>query len=294
MRWIAALIWRLPPRSRRWRWVRAGAGGDRCDSGGSSELGVAWRSDRRRRSRRRAWRRSTAPTPGSVEQLRRDRADESVISRLERVDRRASARAGGAARRGDPHAHRLLGARQATRDARAPLAYNSELPGRLSSSQRSCRFHCSVLLSATRFRSSRSRWSTSSRRSSSRPSSAPSGSVRCRPRRAARATDSASMLIRLAALAAGACASRHQPASTRAQRARRARSETAPSTPRRAGSPPAPKHARHRGCAPRPAAPKSRARRPATVLSSSSSPVAALTAATVCEPLVGVRAEHDH
>ena len=40
MRWMVALIWRLPPRSRRWRLVLAELMGRGCDSGGAGELGV--------------------------------------------------------------------------------------------------------------------------------------------------------------------------------------------------------------------------------------------------------------
>ena len=70
---------------------------------------------------------------------------------------------------------------------------NNAPPGSVSSGQRSCRFHCSVLLSATRVRTRRSRWSTSSRMSSSGPASAAVGSVSIPAASAARATETASI-----------------------------------------------------------------------------------------------------
>ncbi len=94
----------------------------------------------------------------------------------------------------DPDAHRLLGARQPPRDPRTPTCLeNSALPGSSSSGQRSCRCHSSVLLSATRWRTRRSRWSTSSRKSSSGPASCAVGRFSMPSRSAARATASASI-----------------------------------------------------------------------------------------------------
>ena len=94
---------------------------------------------------------------------------------------------------GDPDAHRLLGARQAPRDLDRPLLREQRAAGNVSSGQRSCRFHCSVLLSATRVLTSRSRWSTRSRMSSSGPASAAVGSVSIPAASAARATAIASI-----------------------------------------------------------------------------------------------------
>ena len=101
MRCRAQLSWRLPPRSRRCR---------RClpelaSSGATPAWRASWRrcgSVRSGRSRRAAWRRSTAPQPGSVEQRRRGLRACAVgssrsSSRIVRVEaaaaRRASSRA---------------------------------------------------------------------------------------------------------------------------------------------------------------------------------------------------------
>ena len=84
MRWMAALIWRLPPRSRRWRWVRPELAGIGAMPGGSGEFGVACEAlgagdladelGRGQRSHARL-----------VKQLRRDRADKLADLRLERL-----------------------------------------------------------------------------------------------------------------------------------------------------------------------------------------------------------------
>ena len=102
--------------------------------------------------------------------------------------------------------------------------------------------------------------------------------ARARPR-------SASMLSDLPRPRARAARLGHQLASPRARRARRARSETARTSPRHAGSPRAPTPARRRA----PRAQRTSAAKPLaptwTVCSPSNSPVAATTAAIVCERL---------
>ena len=192
--------------------MRAGAGGDRRDAGGAGELGVGGEAlgagdlaDELGGGQR--------PAAGLGEQLRRElRRRASAISRLERVDGRGSARAGGAARRG--RSGRASSARRAPGAGRSWSSTSSRTARRRaasSSGQRSCRFHCSVLLSATRVRTRRSRWSTSSRMSSSGPASAAVGSVSIPAASAARATDDRVDLIGLAALAARAPRAGHQP-----------------------------------------------------------------------------------
>ena len=104
-------------------------------------------------------------------------------------------------------------------------------------------------------------------------------------RSAARATATASMLSDLPRSRPARRASAISLVGTRNTRSPRRDQKPLERARRRAGSPPAPRPARRRARAPRPAAPRTRARRPATVFSPSSSPVAAATAAIVCERL---------
>ena len=91
--------------------------------------------------------------------------------------------------------------------------------------------------------------------------------------------------VGLAALAAAAALAGHQPGRDPNDTLAVDQQEPLEGCPRHAGSPPAPTPARRPGRAPNPAPRRTRARRPAIVLSPSSSPVLAPTAAIVCELL---------
>ena len=207
--------------------------------------------------------RGQRPETGLGEQVRRDLGDEVGDLGLERVDRRRSARAGGAARRGrSARASSARRARGAGRSASLHFFENSAPPGSVSSGQRSCRCHCSVLLSATRVRTRRSRWSTSRRMSSSGPASAAVGNVSM-PSRQRRARDRERVdrsdlpRSRLERRDAG-----HQPGRDANDALAARDQEPLQRAARHAGSPPAPTPARHRGRAPRSPAPRTREHRP--------------------------------
>ena len=77
---MVALIWRLPPRSRRWRLVLPELTGDRRDAGGAGELGRC-REPVRAGDLADELGRRQRPEAGLIEQLRRDLGDEREIGR---------------------------------------------------------------------------------------------------------------------------------------------------------------------------------------------------------------------
>ena len=121
MRWMVALIWRLPPRSRRWRLVLpelTGIGATpaaraslasvlkRCGAGDlADELGGGQRAE-----------------AGLGEQVRRDLGDQVGDLGFEGLDRLGELADAAQFVAGDADAHRLLGAREPAGDARAPIA----------------------------------------------------------------------------------------------------------------------------------------------------------------------------
>src|SRR4051812_6622208 len=191
-RWMAALIWRLPPRSRRWRLVlpeltgigamppargSLAAGGERCAPAISPISFPAGKGPK--------------PTPAS-------NCGASCATRAEISTPSASTAPVSSRRRRSSSRAILTRAVCSVRARRRPIAPDHffetrPLPGSLSSGQRSCRCQSRSLLIATRLRTSRSRWSTSSRRSSSGPASCAAGSPSRPSRNAARATANASI-----------------------------------------------------------------------------------------------------
>ena len=121
MRWMAALTWRLPPRSRRWRLVRPELTGIGARPAARASLAsVAKRSAPAISPTSLAA--VSGPNPGSAEQLRRDPGDELGDLGLERFDRLGQLAQAAQLVAGDPDAHRLLGPGQAPADPAAPLA----------------------------------------------------------------------------------------------------------------------------------------------------------------------------
>src|SRR3954470_15295613 len=121
MRWIVALIWRLPPRSRRWRLVLPELTGIGATPAARASLAsVANRCAP-----------ATSPTSlaagqrpeaGLGEQLRRDLGDELSDLGFECFDRLRELANAAQLVTGDADAHRLLSPCETTRDARAPVA----------------------------------------------------------------------------------------------------------------------------------------------------------------------------
>ena len=121
MRWIAALIWRLPPRSRRWRLVLPELTGiGAMPAARASLASVAKRSAPAISPTSLAA--VSGPKPGSESSCGATWATSSAISlssALIVVGQLADAAQLVA---GDADAHRLLGARQAPGDARSPTS----------------------------------------------------------------------------------------------------------------------------------------------------------------------------
>src|SRR4051812_37210684 len=150
MRWMVALIWRVPPRAGRGGGgfaARAGGGGgpraparvavglaradgDRSDAGRARELGVAGEAAGAGdlADELGGGQRSQA---GLAKQLRRDAGDQLGDLGLERLDRLAQLADAAKFVAGDANAHRLLGAGRAPRDARAPVAVEERAAGQL-------------------------------------------------------------------------------------------------------------------------------------------------------------------
>jgi hypothetical protein len=116
----AALIWRLPPWSSRWRCVfpeLAGIGATPAARASFAEVAKRWAPAISPTSLAAI----SGPKPGSVSSLRRDLLDEGGDLALELVDRERELAQSTQLVARDPHAHRLLGPREAPADARAPL-----------------------------------------------------------------------------------------------------------------------------------------------------------------------------
>src|SRR6478672_8125882 len=120
MRWMAALIWRLPPRSRRCRSV-----GPELAGMGAMPAARASLASEAKRSAPAISPTSLAavsgPQPGSATSWGRDRGHELCDLGFEGLDRGGQFAQPTQLVAGDPDAHRLLGARQAPRDLDRPL-----------------------------------------------------------------------------------------------------------------------------------------------------------------------------
>ena len=185
---MAALIWRLPPRSRRWRSVRPELTGIGARPAARASLASVAKRAAPAISPT-SFAAVSGPNPGSIEQLRRDLADELGDLGFQRVDRLGQLAQTAQLVAGDPDAHRLLGARQAPRDARAPLAVEQRAAGQLELGPEVVQVPLQrVIERRPARRTSRSRWSTSSRMSSSGPASSAVGNV-SRPSAKRRARD---------------------------------------------------------------------------------------------------------
>src|SRR4051794_19597845 len=116
----AALIWRLPPGSRRWRWVLpelAGIGATPAARASLAAVAKRWPPAISPTSLAAI----SGPNPGSVSSWRRELADEFGDLALELADRERELAQAAQLVACDPDAHRLLGAGQAPTDSRAPL-----------------------------------------------------------------------------------------------------------------------------------------------------------------------------
>src|SRR3954451_24598617 len=120
MRWIAALIWRLPPRSSRWRLVLPELTGI-----GARPAARASFASLAKRAAPAISPTSLAavsgPKPGSDSNWGASWATSSAISPSSALIAWVSSRSRRSSSRGDADAHRLLGAGQAPRDPGAPL-----------------------------------------------------------------------------------------------------------------------------------------------------------------------------
>ena len=121
MRWMVALIWRLPPRSRRWRLVLpelTGIGATPAARASlaslEKRLGAGDLADELGRGQ--------GSEAGLGEQLRRDRGDEPGDLSLERLDGLGELADAAQLVARDADAHRLLRPREPTRDPRRPAA----------------------------------------------------------------------------------------------------------------------------------------------------------------------------
>src|SRR3954468_11880577 len=116
----AALIWRLPPWSSRWRCVLpelAGIGATPAARASLAAVAKRWAPAISPTSLAAI----SGPNPGSLSSSRRDLRHELGDLALEPVDRERELAQAAQLVAGDPHAHRLLGARQPPADPRAPL-----------------------------------------------------------------------------------------------------------------------------------------------------------------------------
>ncbi len=128
MRWMVALIWRLPPRSRRWRLVLPELTGIGATPAARASLASAGEAagagdlaDELGRGQR--------PEAGLGEQLRRDLGDQAGDLALERLDGLRELADAAQLVAGDADAHRLLGPREPTRDPRRPGAVEQRAAG---------------------------------------------------------------------------------------------------------------------------------------------------------------------
>src|SRR5918999_1642776 len=121
MRWMVALIWRLPPRSSRWRLVLPELTGI-----GATPAARASLASEENRSTPAISPTSLAavngPRPGSPSSCGAIWVDQAGDLGLERLDRLGELADAAQLVAGDAHAHRLLGPREPPRDARAPVA----------------------------------------------------------------------------------------------------------------------------------------------------------------------------
>jgi hypothetical protein len=116
----AALIWRLPPRSSRWRRVLpelAGIGATPAARASLAAVAKRWAPAISPTSLAAV----SGPNPGSLTSCGASRPTSSVIFALEPADRLRELAQPTQLVAGDPDAHRLLGPGQAPRDPRAPL-----------------------------------------------------------------------------------------------------------------------------------------------------------------------------
>ena len=285
MRWMVALIWRLPPRSRRWRLVLpelTGIGATpaaraslasvakRCGAGDlADELGGGQR-----------------PEAGLGEQVRRDLGDEVGDLGFERLDRLRELADAAQLVAGDADAHRLLGAREPPGDARAPVAVKQR-------AARQLQFGPEVVQMPLQRVVERDALADQPLAVIDEQPQVELGPVQAAPPAARPGLRAAPLARPRARRCCRTCRARelprrdagHQLASRRAPPARRARSGTAPTSPRRAGSPPAPTPARRPGRAPIPQRRRSPSRRPGPSARRATRRCSPTTAAIVCERL---------
>ena len=128
MRWMVALIWRLPPRSRRWRLVLPELTGI-----GATPAARASLASLEKRSAPATSPTSLAavrgPKPGSVSSCGATVATSPAISALERLDGLGELADAAQLVAGDADAHRLLSPREPTRDPRRPAAVEQRAAG---------------------------------------------------------------------------------------------------------------------------------------------------------------------
>ena len=130
MRWMVALIWRLPPRSRRWRLVLPELTGIGATPAARASLASVLKRAAPAISPT-SLAAVSGPKPGSVEQVRRDLRDQVGDLGFERLDRLAQFADAAQLVAGDADAHRLLGPREPARDARSPVAVEQRAAGQL-------------------------------------------------------------------------------------------------------------------------------------------------------------------
>ena len=292
MRWMAALIWRLPPRSRRWRLVLPELTGIGAMPPARASLASVVKR----------WAPAISPIElacgqrpeaGLGEQLRRDLGDELGDLGLERVDGLRELAQVAQLVAGDPDARRLLGARQAPRDARVSTSSTTaRCPGRSARARgradaRAGRYRARCA-SERAVRGDRPAAGCRARRRPARRPAADPG-----PRAAPRERRRARRYGRTCRARGCRGARRPSTASRREPRARRERAGTARTRPRRVGSPPAPTPALSPSCVPIPSAAANPRSPTSTVCSPSSSPLSRDRGDRV-RALVGVRTEHDH
>ena len=284
MRWMVALIWRLPPRSRRWRLVLpelTGIGATPAARASLASVAKRWAPAISPTSLAAV----SGPKPGSVSSCGAIWATRSAISALERLDRLGELADAAQLVAGDADAHRLLGAREPAGDPRAPAAVEQRAARQLQLGPEVVQMPLQRVVE-------RDALADQPLAVIDEQPQVELGTVQLRGRQrvqafAQRRPGDRDRVDAVGLPAPASVAPRRRPSasSRRAGRARRGRSETAQRTPRRAGSPRSPRPARRPGRAPRPAARRSPWRPTWTVCSPTNSPVAAATAAIVCERL---------
>ena len=257
----AALIWRLPPWSRRWRWVLPELAGIGATPAARASLaGVAKR-----------WAPAISPTslaavsgpnPGSVSSCGAICGDELGDLALECLDRLGELADAPQLVAGDADAHRLLSPREPAGDARRPAAVEQRAAGQFELGPEVVQMPLQRAVEPDAL-------TDQPFAVIDQQPQVELGPIQVRDRERLQALlqrgagDGERVdRIGLAALTSALAAPSRTGASGSATPARRGRSETAPTTPRHAGSPQAPRPARHQGRAPTATAHRTRAGRP--------------------------------